>query len=102
MNPAEVAPLFENALFEVVERPTNKPVITSKWVFKKKRGLSRQLVARGFMQEEGLDYAETYSPTVRFENIRILIAAAASEDVRTILSYAPNTIVTVRYIESDL
>ena len=33
---AEVASLVENAVFEVVERPTNKPLITSKWVFKKK------------------------------------------------------------------
>ena len=73
---AEVASLVENAVFEVVERPTVKPVITSKWVFEKKRGLSGQvekykarLVARGFMQEEGVDYAETCSPKVRFESM---------------------------------
>lgn len=85
---AEVASLVENAVFEVVDRPADKPVITSKWVFKKKRGLSGQvekykarLVARGFMQEEGVDYSETYSPTVRFESIRMMIAAAASEEL---------------------
>ena len=56
----EVASLVVNAVFEVVERPTNKIVITSKWVFKKKRGLPGQvekykarLVARGFMQRRG-------------------------------------------------
>ena len=45
----------------VVDRPVGKPVITSKWVFKKKRGLTgkvekykARLVARGFMQEEGV------------------------------------------------
>ena len=55
---AEVASLVENAVFEVVDRPADKPVITSKWVFKKKRGLSGQvekykarLVARKFMQD---------------------------------------------------
>ena len=29
---AEVASLVENGVYEVVERPAGKPVITSKWV----------------------------------------------------------------------
>ena len=99
---AEVASLVENKVYNVVDRPVGKPVITSKWVFKKKRGLSgkvekykARLVARGFMQEEGVDYAETYSPTVRFESIRMMVAAAASGglhmeqmDVTTAFLYA--------------
>ena len=98
---AQVASLVENKVFEVVDGP-NHPVITSKWVFKRKRGLSREvekfkarLVARGFMQAEGIDYYETYSPTVRFESIRLMLAAAASEgmhmehlDVTTTFLYA--------------
>ena len=66
-----------------VDRPTGKPVITSKWVFKKKRGLSgkvekykARLIARGFMQEEGVDHTKTYSPTVRFESIRMMVATS--------------------------
>ena len=58
---AEVASLVENNVFAVVDRPT-EPVITSKWVFERKRGLSGEvekykarLVARGFMQAEGID-----------------------------------------------
>ena len=77
--------MVENKVFEVVYRPAAKLVITSKWVFKKKKGLfgkvekyKARLVARGFMQEEGVDYTKTYSPTVRFESIRMLTAAAAS------------------------
>ena len=98
---AEVASLVENKVFAVVDRPRH-PVITSKWVFKRKRGLSGEvekykarLVARGFMQAEGIDYTETYSPTVRFESIRLMLAAAASEgmhmeqlDVTTAFLYA--------------
>ena len=99
---AEVASLVENKVYELVDRPPSHPVITSKWVFKKKRGLSgivekykARLVARGFMQEEGVDFTETYSPTVRFESIRLMIAAAASQnlhmeqmDVTTAFLYA--------------
>ena len=53
---AEVASLVENKVFKVVDHPVAKFVITSKWVFKKKKGVSGQvekykarLVARGFM-----------------------------------------------------
>lgn len=59
---------MKNRFSKIVDRPVDKPVITSKWVFKKKKGLSgavekykARLVARGFMQEEGVDYTETYS-----------------------------------------
>ena len=99
---AEVASLVENKVYEVVDRPASKGVITSKWVFKKKRGITGEvekykarIVARGFMQEEGVDYGETYSPTVRVESIRMMLAAAASEglhmeqlDVTTAFLYA--------------
>ena len=37
-----------------------------------------RIAARGFMQEEGVDYGDTYSPTVRFESIRMMVAAVAS------------------------
>ena len=62
----------------MVDKPGDKQVITSKWVFKRKTGIDgkveeykARIVARGFMQEEGVDYTKTYSPTVRLESIRI-------------------------------
>ena len=99
---AEVASLVENKVYEVVDRPASHQVITSKWVFKQKRGMTgavekykARIVARGFMQEEGVDYGDTYSPTVRFESIRMMLAAAASDglhmeqlDVTTAFLYA--------------
>ena len=54
-----------------------------------------RIVAQGFLQQEGVDYTEIYSPTVRFESIRMMIAATASEgmqleqmDVTTAFLYA--------------
>ena len=37
-----------------------------------------RVVAKGFSQVEGVDYDETFAPTVRFESVRALIAMAAS------------------------
>ena len=52
-------------------------------------------MARGFQQEEGVDYTDTYSPTVRNESIRMMVTAASSGgmhmeqlDVTTAFLYA--------------
>ena len=77
--------MVENKVFSMVDTPRDKQVITSKWVFKRKTGIDgkveeykARIVARGFMQEEGVDYTETYSPAVRFESMRMMLAAAAA------------------------
>ena len=101
---AEVASLVENKVFEVVARPAAKTVITSKWVFKRKKGLpgkvekyKTRVVASGFMQEEGVDYAEIYSPTVKFESIRMMTAAATSGDM-----HMQQMDVTTAFLYADL
>ena len=101
---AEVASLVENKVHEVVDRPASHRVITSKWVFKKKRGMTgavekykARIVARGFMQEEGVDYEDTYSPTVRFESITMMMAAAASDGL-----YMEQLDVTTAFLYADL
>ena len=54
-----------------------------------------RVVAKGYRQMEGLDYDETFAPTVRFESIRALIAMGVAEgwnfdqmDVSTAFLYA--------------
>lgn len=53
-----------------------------------------RLVARGFLQRQGVDYIETYAPVVRYKSIRMLLAMAATEkldmlqfDVKTAFLY---------------
>ena len=58
---AKVASLVENSVFQVVDRPASHHIITSKWVFKKKKGLSgavekykARVVNRGLCKRRGL------------------------------------------------
>ena len=60
--------------------------ITLKWVFKLKKdelGVvikhKAWLVARGFVQQEGIDYDDAFAPVARMESICVLLALAAQE-----------------------
>ena len=83
----ELDALLSNGTFLTVKRPS-RDLITSKWVFKVKRHANgiidrykARLVARGFSQKFGIDYNETFAPTLRFESLRILIGFAAWLDM---------------------
>jgi hypothetical protein len=61
--------------------------VNSKWEFHLKRDADRQitrykarLVARGFTQEHGVDYHETFAPAVKVISIRTLLALVAYSD----------------------
>ena len=99
---AELDSLWENNVYEELPRPQGRKVIGTKWVLRVKTDAAGNLdkykarvVAKGFRQVEGLDYEETYAPTVRFESVRALVAMAASlgwkldqMDVATAFLYA--------------
>ena len=84
----ELTSLASNGTWELVELPKGRQPITSKWVFKVKytpSGLvdrfKARLVARGFSQQYGIDYEETFAPTLRFDSLRMLLAIAAYDDL---------------------
>ena len=84
----ELDALLSNGTFLVVNQPSNRDLITSKWVFKVKRHANgmidrykARLVARGFSQKYGIDYNETFAPTLRCETLRILFGIAAELDL---------------------
>nr|GEW75464.1 hypothetical protein [Tanacetum cinerariifolium] len=68
----------------LVPAPDNISPLTLKWIFKNKhdeeqtviRNKSR-LVVRGYRQEEGIDFEESFAPVARMEAIRIFLAYAA-------------------------
>nr|GFB58299.1 retrovirus-related Pol polyprotein from transposon TNT 1-94 [Tanacetum cinerariifolium] len=72
------------ALSVLVSAPDNISPLTLKWLFKNKhdeeqtviRNKSR-LVVRGYRQEEGIDFEESFALVARMEAIRIFLAYAA-------------------------
>ncbi|XP_026475603.1 uncharacterized protein LOC113380660 [Ctenocephalides felis] len=67
----ELKSFEENKAWELVNMPENCSIVDCKWVFKRKVDTENQvryrarLVARGFTQQYGVDYDETFSPVVR-------------------------------------
>ena len=74
--------LIEMGTWILVSPPKNRNVIKCKWVFMVKADgrYKARVIAKGFTQEHGIDYEETFSPVSRYESIRYLLAHAALED----------------------
>ncbi|GKA89488.1 retrovirus-related pol polyprotein from transposon TNT 1-94 [Tanacetum coccineum] len=71
-------------VWELVPRPNKVMVITLKWIYKVKLdelgGILKKkahLVARGYSQEEGINFEESFTPLARLDTIRIFLAYAA-------------------------
>lgn len=66
-----------------IKNSPHKNLINCKWVFRIKRNeqgnilkYKTRLVARGFLQQEGFDYNETYAPVARLTTLRTLLAVS--------------------------
>ncbi|GJS68023.1 DNA helicase [Tanacetum coccineum] len=71
-------------VWELVPHPDKVMVITLKWIYKVKfdemGGIIKnkaRLVVRGYRQEEGIDFEESFTPVARLDAIRIFLAYAA-------------------------
>ena len=80
----EMESLCSNDVWELVEPPPNRKIVGSKWIFKRKKDAEgvvkrykARLVAQGCSQQFKLDYEETFSPVVRFESVRSVLALGA-------------------------
>ena len=85
----EIESLHDNRVWELVDLPEGRKAVGSKWVFKAKTNadgtLERckaRLVAQGYSQKEDLDYDETFSPVVRSESVRSVIALASKNGLK--------------------
>nr|GEV68047.1 reverse transcriptase domain-containing protein [Tanacetum cinerariifolium] len=75
-------------VWEPIPRPDKVMVITLKWIYKVKLdevgGILKnkaRLVARGYRQEEGIDFEESFTPVARLEAILIFLSYVAHKNM---------------------
>ncbi|GJS42860.1 putative ribonuclease H-like domain-containing protein [Tanacetum coccineum] len=71
-------------VWELVDKPFGKNVIKLKWLWKNKKDEDQtvirnkaRLIAKGYAQEEDIDFEESFSLVARLEAVRIFVAYAA-------------------------
>ena len=80
----EIQSLKENGTWEEVDPPAGRRIVDSKWVYKIKQkadgSIERykaRVVAKGFSQQFGSDYEETFARVARYDSFKLLLAIAA-------------------------
>ena len=101
---AEQQSLRRLEVYSIIDKlPPGARLLDTKFVFKMKLDANGKidrakvrLVARGFMQREGIDYYETFASVFSYKTFRVLLALAAHHDleinmwdVETAYLYAP-------------
>lgn len=84
----ELNSLKQNCVWKLVKRPTDRKIVTNRWVFRIKRKANgdvdryrARLVARGFSQVHGIDYNLTFAPVVNATSVRFILAYAAMRNL---------------------
>jgi hypothetical protein len=81
---SELNSLIRNNTWDLVPRPGDRRIISNKWVLTKKYDANgvllrfkARLVARGFTRVPGLDFTDTFAPTLKSTPRRLLFALTA-------------------------
>jgi Reverse transcriptase (RNA-dependent DNA polymerase) len=80
----EMRSLEQNETSTLTKLPAGRQPIHNRWVFKLKldgdgavRRYKARLVAKGFTQRPGVDFEETFSPVVKHDSLRAVLATQA-------------------------
>jgi len=84
----EVRSLQQNGTWSLVDLPPDRKALHGKWVYKLKRGPQGEIirhkarwVVKGYEQEQGIDYDETFAAVVKPAAFRPIFALAAEHDL---------------------
>jgi len=79
---SELDSLQKNGTWVVEDAPPDRNIVGSRWLFKRKENgrFKVPLVAKGFSQEPGIDFQETFAPVAKFTTLRVLLALIAEND----------------------
>ena len=82
----EIDVINKNDTWSLVTKPKGKNAIGVKWIFRTKYNPDgsinkhkARLVVKGYAQQAGVDYGETFAPVARMETIRLLLAISAQK-----------------------
>ena len=77
----EIDSIEKNQTWDLVDIPSNKTNIGVKWVYKTKLNEKEEidkhkdkLVSKGFSQQYGVNYDETFSPVARMDTIIVVLS----------------------------
>ena len=81
----EMCTLAENEAWDLVDDPKGVKLIGCRWVYKVKYNTDgsvnrykARLEAKGYVQQHGIDYDETFAPVTKMTVVRVLFAVATS------------------------
>lgn len=96
--------LEKHKVWEWSELPPSKKALDTKWVFKVKTNADGEavrykarLVARGFMQEQGIDFNETFAAVVKSDTWKLFFALVALQDLE-----CDQVDITTAFLNGDL
>ena len=71
----EYESIVKNGIWDVVPRPKEKYLVTSKWLIE---NYQEKFMERGFSQKEGEDYHNILAPIACYTTIRSIVAHATT------------------------
>ena len=83
---SEMRSMYKNKVW--IDLPKDRRAIEIKWIFKRKTDANSsvtiykaRIVAKGFLQVQGVDYDESFSLVSMLKSVRIMLAIAAFYEI---------------------
>jgi hypothetical protein len=99
----------KNKTWSVVKYVEGMSVIGCKWVYKLKRDVNgsvtrykARIVAKGYNQQYGIDYNETFAPVLKYKSLRIIFALSITHKNTRLEQLDVKTAFLNAYVNEDV